>query len=203
MSIHTLLKQMRVVVLGAFLIVAVAAIWPRSSTEAGGARHEFNLADSSTQSLTTLDRLLPSFSNPPLADDAALASRIPGGTSWPESENDGNQVVWDPGGPASYDGSYIWLDLLFNGGSIFKQHDPDSVSVEGDLDPSDVVEIQRLVRSIRGIHRAILSIEVIDKNEVEIMTGIVRGPLDGGGNLLRAKKRDGRWKITSISSWVS
>jgi hypothetical protein len=192
-------------VLGAFAIVAVVVIWPRATMDLGDARRDLVRYDSSAdESLTTLAELLPSFGDPPPVDEDALAWRIPGEASWPESEGDGSQIAsYDSSDPKSYEDYPVWLDLLFHGRSIFSRQDPDSISVEGDLAREEVAAIQRLVRGTRGIDRTILSIEMIDENEAEITTGFVRGPLNGGGNVLRAKRRDRNWRITSISWWVS
>jgi hypothetical protein len=46
-------------------------------------------------------------------------------------------------------------------------------------------------------------IQINDPNTMIIMTGHVRGPLNGGGKHHNLKRTDGKWTIVSTGHWVS
>jgi hypothetical protein len=49
----------------------------------------------------------------------------------------------------------------------------------------------------------IIEMSVIDSKTIEIMTGEVSGPLDGGGCYYIARLEDGIWRVRRSSLWVS
>jgi hypothetical protein len=51
----------------------------------------------------------------------------------------------------------------------------------------------------------ILSIKFIDSTTAEVTTGIVRGPLDGGGRIYEFTLKNGRWTTdrSSVGLWFS
>ena len=74
----------------------------------------------------------------------------------------------------------------------------------GRLKESDLDEIESLVAKLT--EDAILTIDVRRPNVVEVKTGVVRGPLDGGGVYYEFEKKDGRWvriNEKGSKSWVS
>ena len=97
--------------------------------------------------------------------------------------------------------------------------------VFGTLPREDVSEIVRIVRSemrhdllpdfsfarIRELPSSIrrhwsdrvLSIHAETNGTVKVMTGVVRGPLDGSGNTYKLKRGSKGWEITSRGFWIS
>ncbi|MBI3862318.1 MAG: hypothetical protein HY290_10530 [Planctomycetia bacterium] len=74
--------------------------------------------------------------------------------------------------------------------------------VGGHLSAADVAEIESLVSKLT--EERILLITVRKSGSVTVTTGVVRGPLDGGGSEFDFEKENGRWVKTGISSsWVS
>ncbi len=51
--------------------------------------------------------------------------------------------------------------------------------------------------------KRILEIKIINKSEVEVHTGFIKGPLHGGGMAYTLEKKIGKWIIVSKSSWMS
>lgn len=116
--------------------------------------------------------------------------------------------------------------LIFRSGNIFTKRDIwfgtvpddfekifqvfDSITVEGinvsgkiiSIDVKDVADIVEIITNT-GEADPILSIRVISRSDVEVTTGIVRGPLDGGGNIYRVKKKNGQWTLDGKGSWIS
>lgn len=81
---------------------------------------------------------------------------------------------------------------------------PAFVVFGGTLSPADQKAIVAVINSLSTIHdKRILSIEVTTPSTVEVLTGEVRGPLDGGGTIIRLKFESGVWKVFGITSWVS
>jgi hypothetical protein len=76
------------------------------------------------------------------------------------------------------------------------------VYIHGALSRDDLDEIQRLVAHEDS--QPILSVIQDERTkEFEVSTGIVRGPLDGGGKRYRLRKEGTVWKLTPSGSWVS
>ena len=71
---------------------------------------------------------------------------------------------------------------------------------------ADVQEIIKVVQTIPRIDRNVLSIRVISANQVEVTTGIIRGPLNGGGDEVIIQRQKDGWKWLDdgvMRSWVS
>mgnify|MGYP001432414772 FL=1 len=49
----------------------------------------------------------------------------------------------------------------------------------------------------------IMSLRFKDKDTIQITTGVMRGPLDGGGSFYVARRENGRWIVRSSGVWVS
>lgn len=76
--------------------------------------------------------------------------------------------------------------------------------VIGNLPPADIAAIRHAVETTNQLHeKRLLSIRVISPTEVEVETGEIRGPLDGGGQTATLTKTNGVWKITGVGYWVS
>ena len=84
----------------------------------------------------------------------------------------------------------------------------DGISVVGDdLTPEDVAAI-RCVISTCGldIDQRVLCIQETGANTVEVRTGEMRGPLDGGGDIVLLERVGGAWQVIDDGvhrSWVS
>jgi hypothetical protein len=68
----------------------------------------------------------------------------------------------------------------------------------------DKLEIINIIKS--QTDEEIIWINAISAAEIEVMTGVIRGPLDGGGNVYILKFHAGKWILFddgSIRSWVS
>ena len=71
------------------------------------------------------------------------------------------------------------------------------------------VDVQKIIEAVQTIPRIdhnVLSIRVISANEVEVTTGIIRGPLDGGGDIVIIRRDKDGWKWHDdgvIRSWIS
>ena len=78
---------------------------------------------------------------------------------------------------------------------------------EFDADPriaeSDIYQIIDCLQKHPSLDPRILNLKFIDENTISIMTGEVRGPLDGGGSYYMARRENGRWVIRQAGSWVS
>ena len=66
------------------------------------------------------------------------------------------------------------------------------------------VEIKYIINNVTKDN--IIYIKKIDNETLEIHTGIIRGPLDGGGEIYLLKRRKGKLELFddgAIRSWVS
>ena len=84
----------------------------------------------------------------------------------------------------------------------------DGIHVVGDgLTQEDVVAIRETIAaSDLKVDKRVLSINQQDAKSVEVMTGEIRGPLDGGGDIILLEKVDGKWQIVGDGvsrGWVS
>jgi hypothetical protein len=87
---------------------------------------------------------------------------------------------------------------------ILSKHPKAAVHFSTRVSADDEAAIRKLIEATPDIDHRILDIgPVTEAGTVEVMTGIVRGPLDGGGDSLRLQKVGGHWKIVSRGFWVS
>lgn len=78
------------------------------------------------------------------------------------------------------------------------------VQVNGKLSRSDVAAICHVIETSSQLsEKRILWINVKAPDEVEVWTGEVRGPLDGGGEAATLNKANGVWVITDVAYWLS
>ncbi len=85
---------------------------------------------------------------------------------------------------------------------------PSSIKLTGEthlISKKDVQEIIAVVQKIPDIDHNILIIRVVSADKVIVDTGIVRGPLDGGGDIvIIQREKDGwKWDEDRSMSWVS
>lgn len=79
-----------------------------------------------------------------------------------------------------------------------------SLYVIGNLPPAEIAAIRHVVETTNQLReKRLLSIRVISPDEVEVETGEIRGPLDGGGQTATLKKANGVWTITGVGYWMS
>jgi hypothetical protein len=74
------------------------------------------------------------------------------------------------------------------------------------MDSSQRQEIVATAQSIPDRTLPVLWIDVISKTEVDVLTGVIRGPLDGGGRIFKLRRENGKWiyiKEEMYRSWVS
>lgn len=75
---------------------------------------------------------------------------------------------------------------------------------EWSLTEDDRDQIEAIVKSLTD--DPIMDITITGADTVEVMTGVVRGPLDGGGRYFDFKRVRGRWEYTQengLKMWVS
>jgi len=85
--------------------------------------------------------------------------------------------------------------------------------IDGSLDPADIAAIKDIVQhapeAIDGqeapddLDKRILRIRVLDSGDARVYTGEVRGPVDGGGNIIQVRQIEGQWKVVGYGWWVS
>lgn len=88
---------------------------------------------------------------------------------------------------------YIEIEGIYISGKIV------SITVD------DVAEIAKIIKKTGEVD-PILSIKVLSNSRVEVTTGVIRGELDGGGNIYDLKKKNQKWGVHDtgfIRSWVS
>ena len=71
------------------------------------------------------------------------------------------------------------------------------------LSKQDAKAIVLLIEQTDGIDQRILGIKTLDEKNVEVGTGIVKGPLSGGGNTLLLRKDSGTWQVAKVADWLS
>lgn len=74
------------------------------------------------------------------------------------------------------------------------------------MDSSQRQEIVATAQSILDRTLPVLWIDVISKTEVDVVTGVVRGPLNGGGRIFKLRRENDKWiyiKEEMYRSWVS
>ena len=90
-------------------------------------------------------------------------------------------------------------------GMLFLPRDPKSVGlvVHGTISQPEISEIEILLR--QRTPDPILSIHPAGFDRWEVWTGVVRRPLDGGGDIFIVEKRFGKWTVIDdgIRGWVS
>jgi hypothetical protein len=82
------------------------------------------------------------------------------------------------------------------------------VSVAVGLNELQAEDIKAIVDYAKTVDKEypLMRIEFLGLDKVEIQTGIVRGPLDGGGRFHTLERKHGRWQVVSDGSskrWVS
>jgi len=122
-----------------------------------------------------------------------------------------------PVGELIFKGGNLYTEgnILFYGGADFKliyevihSAEVEGTSINGQIvsiDVEDVAEITEIVKEIEDV-KPILSVRVIDQENVEVTTGFVRGPLDGGGRIYSLKKINGEWELDvskGTTHWIS
>ena len=73
------------------------------------------------------------------------------------------------------------------------------VTTLSDDDLASILEVLSRVEDIEPI----LNVEIVSETEVRVMTGEIRGPLNGGGHSYTLKAKDGKWTLEKTSVWVS
>jgi hypothetical protein len=79
-----------------------------------------------------------------------------------------------------------------------------SYTFPASLTEGDLQAIEALIRDLT--HDPIMQIEADELDNIEVMTGVIRGPLDGGGTYFNFAKRNGHWTQIHTGSqkfWVS
>lgn len=76
--------------------------------------------------------------------------------------------------------------------------------VVGELSDADLGELEGLVARLTA--DPILLVRVIRPGVVDVKTGVIRGPLAGGGRFFDFEKQDGRWtpaNTNEVRLWAS
>jgi hypothetical protein len=82
---------------------------------------------------------------------------------------------------------------------------PAKVPVEGgSLWPWDVAAICDAVElEPKAKDEPLIAIFVTGNDQVEVTTGVSRGPLDGSGHTFTLEKKDGVWTVVESTTWLS
>ncbi len=97
-----------------------------------------------------------------------------------------------------------WTFITDEGASKIRQASPQTkVDVRTRLPDEDVAAITQLLKTKHAFKGKILGMEVLESGDVEVMTGVIRGPLDGAGATFRLRKMKNKWKVVERGSWVS
>lgn len=81
---------------------------------------------------------------------------------------------------------------------------PGDYRVVGKLSDADLRELEDLVS--RQTDDPIMNVRVLRPGLVEVTTGVLRGPVNGGGRILDFEKQDGRWRqinMHEVKVWRS
>ncbi len=83
----------------------------------------------------------------------------------------------------------------------------EGVAVRGaGAEATSPAELQRIAAAALAhdqVEPPLISISVLDVDHAEVMTGEVRGPLDGGGHSVELERRDGEWVVVGVRIWIS
>jgi hypothetical protein len=95
---------------------------------------------------------------------------------------------------------FFVVSILFFGcahQSILTRAAPDRwpFRINGELGELDIAQIVAVIRRTPGIGREIAWIDVRGSNSVEVYTGRLSGPLDGGGNVVTLRERQNKWIV--------
>lgn len=61
------------------------------------------------------------------------------------------------------------------------------------LSEADVSSISAIVKELPHIDHRVLEIRVMSKDKVEVRTGYLKGPLEGGGDIIVLRRENGIW----------
>ena len=76
--------------------------------------------------------------------------------------------------------------------------------IDSRIAESDVNQIVTYLEKHPSLDPRILSLKYTDEDTIKIMTGEIRGPLNGGGSFYVARRENGNWIVRRTgSSWVS
>lgn len=76
--------------------------------------------------------------------------------------------------------------------------------VGAELTDRDVEEIGKAIGRLGAdIDKRIIAIQQITPDSVEVTTGEIRGPLDGGGQILYLQRAGETWQLDEVSHWLS
>jgi hypothetical protein len=70
------------------------------------------------------------------------------------------------------------------------------------LTNEDLTAILEALHNIEDLE-PILSIKILSATAVRVRTGVIRGPLNGGGKTYRLESREGKWTVEETSHWVT
>lgn len=76
-------------------------------------------------------------------------------------------------------------------------------ATDPNIAPPDINEIVAYIGANEFLDPRVLSLRRVDEDTVEVTTGVVRGPLNGGGHVFMARRENGVWIVRYASSWVS
>lgn len=75
--------------------------------------------------------------------------------------------------------------------------------IDSRIKETDVTSIIKYFESHPSLDPRIIALRFTDRDTIRITTGVVRGPLDGGGSFYVARRENGRWIVRSDGGWVS
>lgn len=75
--------------------------------------------------------------------------------------------------------------------------------IDSRIEDSDVDAIIKYFEAHPSLDPRIMSLRFNDKDTIKITTGVVRGPLNGGGSFYVARRENGRWIVRSGGVWES
>ncbi|WP_146522101.1 hypothetical protein [Stieleria varia] len=78
-----------------------------------------------------------------------------------------------------------------------------SFDIDSRIADADTFAIVKYFETHPSLDPRILSLRFTDQNTIQITTGVVRGPLSGGGFYYIARREHGRWIVRSKGGWVS
>ena len=76
-------------------------------------------------------------------------------------------------------------------------------ATDPNIAPRDINEIVAYIEENEFLDTRVLSLRRVDDDTVAVTTGVVRGPLNGGGHVFMARRENGQWIVRHASSWVS
>jgi hypothetical protein len=67
----------------------------------------------------------------------------------------------------------------------------------------DIRKIKRVIKSLSGVPQRMLTIQIMDNEQIQATTGWRSGPRSGAGYWIYLERTEGDFRVVNVARWVS